>query len=85
MTDAMDDGTTIQYPIDDRQTSYAVINGVSVISNNKPTAFPPLHDTIDTDALNALSSDLDEGFIGFDYAGYHVTVSSDDVVTISPD
>lgn len=85
MIDMMDGESSIQYPIDDQQTSYAVINGVSVLSNTEPTGCPPLHEAIDTDALDRLSADLDEGVIHFDYAGYRIEVKSDDRIAISPD
>ena len=63
-----------------RAPSYRVVDAVARELGESPTTLsPPLHDVIDTDALNALfesrsSRDDYPLQIGFEYQGYDVSV-----------
>lgn len=73
----------------DQVVSYTLVCAVAEFEGCCPTNLPPLHDTLDVDALNSLfSSETDktsqfEGNIIFEYSGSSVTIGSDRSVTIS--
>lgn len=73
----------------DQSVSYSLVCAVAEIEGCCPTDLPPLHDTLDVDALNALfSSETDKpsqfkGSIIFEYSDSSVTIESDRSVTIS--
>ncbi|ELY30155.1 hypothetical protein C500_09384 [Natrialba magadii ATCC 43099] len=62
----------------DHTASLAVINAVSAVADRDPTELPPLYETIDPDALDALLSEQTETGVrpevSFSYDGYAVTV-----------
>jgi hypothetical protein len=49
----------------------------------EPTELPPLYDTIDPEALDALLTADAVGHLTFEYLGYEVTVTAPDHITIS--
>ena len=61
--------------------SLAVVMAVAERSNRQPEDLRPLHDVIDTEALDTLFRS-DVGIVRFPYEGYTVTVSSDQTVSI---
>ncbi|MBX0325276.1 hypothetical protein EGH21_19810 [Halomicroarcula sp. F13] len=72
----------------DASPSIAVIQAVSGCEDVDESELPPLHDTIDTDALDALftswpnpSAQLD-GHVRFQYCEYTVNVHSDGYLTL---
>ena len=73
----------------DQPVSYTVISAVAEVEECCPTDLPPLYDTIDADALNALfsgetgNSPLCEGSLTFEYSDSSVTIWSDRLVTIT--
>ncbi|OIB57844.1 HalOD1 output domain-containing protein [Natrialba sp. SSL1] len=73
-----------QYDYDtDHTASLAVIEAVSTATDCDPTELPPLYDTIDPDALDALFSDQTatdvRPEISFTYDQYEVTISRTEV------
>lgn len=71
----------------DVQPSTAVIESVSERTATDPVDLPPLYESIDPDALNALfettaSGTVRRGRIEFTYAGCSVVVSSSDGITV---
>lgn len=64
--------------------STAVVRAVAAAAETTPEELPPLTDVIDPDALDALVTRPEtNGSIRFQYAGYHVTVSTDGRVTVA--
>ncbi|ELY90286.1 hypothetical protein C483_12278 [Natrialba hulunbeirensis JCM 10989] len=73
-----------QYDYDtDHTASLAVIEAVSTAADCDPTELPPLYDTIDPDALDALFSDQTatdvRPEISFTYDQYEVTIGRTEV------
>ena len=77
----------------DRQTrgpSEAVIAAVAAAKDEDPVALPPLFETIDTDALDALFAVTSarmrpfESSLRFSYVGCEVTVNSHGTVIVNP-
>lgn len=62
--------------------SERVIQRVVSETDTDPVELPPLFNTVDPDALNAIIETLSEGEISFDYVGYTVTVDADGNVRI---
>lgn len=75
---------------EDEPPSMAVVRGLDTATVDDGTEIPPLYESIDPDALNALCSSLqEEGRIEFQHHGFHITVgegtisfepSSDDTI-----
>lgn len=66
--------------------AFAVVDSVSAAENATPTELPPLYETIDPDALNALFAGrgATTGSVVFQYHGYTVAVASDGRVCLEP-
>lgn len=68
--------------------SMAVVAAVSEVTETDPMELRPLHETVDTDALDALMSgpaaDSDATAVTLDVAAYTVTVSGDGEIDVSP-
>lgn len=62
--------------------SARVIRTVADTTATDPLELPPLYETIDPDALDALVEDMTSGTISFSYIGRDITVHSDGTVTI---
>lgn len=66
----------------------AVVEAVSDVTGSDPTSGPPLHDSINTDALNAFftetNADVQSARISFEYEGNEITVIGDGTVYVSP-
>ncbi|GAA0194154.1 HalOD1 output domain-containing protein [Halobaculum roseum] len=73
-----------------RQLSHVVIESVAEATDTDPFRLPPLHDTVDTDALNRLFATnghgglSTEGHVTFRYHGRVVTVHAGGQVTVEP-
>lgn len=59
-----------------------VVRTVAETTETDPLELPPLYETIDPDALDALVEDMEAGTISFPYVGHEITVNSDGTVTI---
>jgi hypothetical protein len=81
---------TYRFEYDRERTSpsTAAVAALSEVTGRPPTALGPLHDAVDTDALDALVGDRDaaNGDVGvtFPIGGYAVTVNGDGTVTVAP-
>lgn len=77
-----------EYDWSSTEPSTAVVEVVATASNCAPTATEPLYDAIDPDALDALVGSAEtrptDVTVEFAFAGYNVTVSSDDSVMVRP-
>ncbi|MFP9190658.1 HalOD1 output domain-containing protein [Natronosalvus vescus] len=77
-----------QYDQDTTTASMAVVATVTNALGVDPLELNPLHDIIDTDAVNELLRDrnLPNGFVhlSFRFAGCDISVSGDGVVTATP-
>lgn len=73
----------------DQSVSYTLLCAVADVEGCCPTDLPPLHDTLDVEALDALfsaetvGSSQCEGSLMFDYSDCSVTIWSDRSVTVS--
>ena len=65
-----------------KTASEKVIQTVAETTNTDPLELPPLYETIDPDALDALIADMQAGSISFTYTDCEITVRSDGTVTI---
>ncbi|MGQ3412939.1 HalOD1 output domain-containing protein [Natrinema sp. LN54] len=76
-----------QYDRDATSAGMAVIAAVSNVLGVNPVELDPLHDTVDTDALDELvrRRDTPHGSVdvSFTIEGYEITVFSNEVVTLS--
>lgn len=65
----------------ERQTvSERVIQTVATASGTDALELPPLWDAIEPDALDTLVAGMADGEVSFAYAGYDVTVTSDETI-----
>lgn len=67
----------------------AVVETVAKESGQDPTELAPIHEHIDTDALDALFSTTEEGVrenisLSFEYEGFEVAVEGRDDINIQP-
>lgn len=99
MTDGMDrdadpgpSGTVVRVQHDfqeDSSVASSVVTAVSKADGVDPSDLPPLQETVDGDALDALfarsSTGTDGPRVAFHYAGHRVTVESDGAITVSPE
>lgn len=72
----------------DGDASMAVVQQVAERASVDATALPPLYESIDPDALDAIFASTTAGTsrsgrVEFTYAGYRVTVCSDDGVLLT--
>ncbi|RBI62590.1 hypothetical protein DMJ13_09740 [halophilic archaeon] len=75
-----------------RSPSTAVVQAVSAVTEIPPRELPPLHRTIDADALNGLFSPRDQSepdtmgvdSVSFEFEGYDVTVTAAGYVSMVP-
>lgn len=68
--------------------STRVVRAVAEEKGVDPAALPPLHDTVDTDALDALVDDTDRRggcTVQFAYAGRTVRIHDGDIVLEAPE
>ncbi|MBX0287043.1 HalOD1 output domain-containing protein [Haloarcula salinisoli] len=77
-----------EYNRDMTTASMAVVAALSEVTETDPMELQPLHETIDTDALDAFMSgrpaDSDAIAVTLQLAGYTVTVYGDGEVAVSP-
>lgn len=68
----------------DASIAASLVSSVAAVAGVEPTALPPLQETLDTDAMEAiLGSPRDCGAtISFTYAGYRVTAHSDGLIRV---
>ncbi|MDS0477037.1 HalOD1 output domain-containing protein [Natrinema sp. 1APR25-10V2] len=61
---------------------HRIISAVADETGEPPTHLPPLHDTIDPDALERLvaSADTEQLQLSFTYAGYRISVYEDGTI-----
>jgi len=70
--------------------SAAVVRAVSTFEQRDPLALPPLHETVDGDALDALFTSTggdgttQRGCVSFVFSASFVTVDSDGRITVVP-
>lgn len=67
----------------DKTASITVVEAVATASNCSPLELPPLHDTIETDALNRLCKS-DDVEVQFRYNGHTVIVNCTNEVSVLP-
>ena len=64
--------------------STAVVETVAAVLDREPTAFDPLFEAVDPEALDAVTLSAD-GLVSFRYAGCLVTVATTGTVTVEPE
>jgi hypothetical protein len=62
--------------------SERIVWTVATAADRDPLELPPLYDAIDPDALDALVDRMSDGTVSFAYAGYEVTVRSDESIDL---
>lgn len=73
----------------ERRLSTAVIEAVADRAGVDPTELPPLYESVETDALEALFRSLPDGplrqagDVTFSYAGYLVQVTADGAIEVT--
>jgi hypothetical protein len=70
--------------------SSGIVEAVSRATDERPTELPPLHDAVETDALNVLLTEDDRATgvpftVTFSYARYRVTATADGEVVVRRD
>lgn len=59
-----------------------IVQAVADSTDDDALELPPLYDTIDPEALDALVTRISDGEVSFNYAGQRVTVQSDGTVVV---
>ena len=78
-----------EFDMKNRPVSEAVVAVVAQVREQDPIDLPPLYESVETDALNALlaatihKSDRSEVEVSFEYAGHQVTVDNHGTVEVS--
>ncbi|WP_434530208.1 HalOD1 output domain-containing protein (plasmid) [Haloarcula sp. NS06] len=62
--------------------SERIVCRVATTTNSDVTELPPLHDSIDPNALETTVERMSDGAISFRYAGYEVTVAQDGAISL---
>lgn len=63
--------------------SVAVVEAVAEATDVDPVNLPPLHDAIDTDALDTLFIDHADGVLAFEYADCEIRLAGTTTVTVT--
>lgn len=66
-------------------TTERVVKAVATYTDTDPLELPPLYDSLDSDALDAVTHGLSNGTVQFQYADHSVTVHGDGTVEIADD
>lgn len=66
----------------DTTPTIGVVELVSAVSGRNLTDLPPLHDVIDSDALDTVFREHDAGVVVFPYCGFEVVVGADGELTL---
>lgn len=70
--------------MNDQDISVAVIRKVAAAEGVKPESLEPqLHRVIDPDGLKTVCASMTNGRVTFEYAGYEVTVTSDQEIMVA--
>jgi len=64
------------------EDSLGIVYRVAELEGTTPLELPPLHETVDPDALDTLL-DSEGVTVSFDYYGYYVYMTSDGTIAIS--
>ena len=72
-----------QPPSESGSASERLVEVVAEQTNTDPVELPPLYDTIDPEALDALFATLADGCLEFQYAGQTVRLESDGGVHVT--
>lgn len=76
------------YSHTDESTSTAVVGAVAAVSDTDPLEMEPLQNSVDTDALNVLTTPRVDAegdrHVTFTFQGYEVTASSYGSITVRP-
>ena len=62
--------------------AYEILSRVAAARDVEPTELPPLQETVDVDALNALLDARFSGTCSFTYAGCDITLSGGDSIRV---
>lgn len=82
---AKDDPDSCCHQVESEQSmSAAIVQRVAAFTDRAATSLPPLFNTVDPDALDALFTDRFNGTLTFEYAGCQVRVAGDSSVTVCP-
>lgn len=80
----LDERETLQRPVENDQTpSIAAVHAVATYTDTAPTDLPPLQNTLDTEALDALFAGDHAGKLTFTYAGCDVTIYDGTTVAVT--
>jgi hypothetical protein len=79
-----DTGTYRTAPNDDDPIATSLVLTIASIKDTRATQLPPLAQTIDPDALEAIFADAQNSTLSFSYAGFEVTVHSDASFELRP-
>lgn len=72
-------------PIDSGSPSERLVHAVAEQTNTDPLELPPLYESIDPEAIDALFTTLEDGYIEFQYAGQVVRYDGDGAVHLTDD
>ncbi|WP_276270925.1 HalOD1 output domain-containing protein [Haloarcula litorea] len=75
--------TAVSIPLEDAKPAQAIIEAVAAASNTPPDELPSLHAVVDPDALNQLLNSESDVEVSFDYAGYRVHASTEEVTVLA--
>lgn len=72
--------------VDGERISVAIVQEIAAVEGTDPAKLPPLYDSIDIDALDALVtySDAQDLTIEFDYDAYTIRVEGASEITVTP-
>ncbi|MBX0297208.1 HalOD1 output domain-containing protein [Haloarcula nitratireducens] len=62
--------------------SERIVQRIATTTNSDVTELPPLHDSINPDALETTVEEMSGGAISFRYAGHEVTVVQDGTISL---
>lgn len=73
----------VETEIRDEPATLAVVDAVAAVAGVRALELPPLHDSVDADALDELcQSETNPGTVSFEYADFLVVITTDGVVEV---
>jgi len=66
-------------------TTEEIVDAVARVAGTTPLELPPLHDTVDTEALERVLESSADSQLSFSYQGFHIVASGDGTVAVYPE
>jgi len=66
-------------------TTEEIVGAVARVAGTPPLELPPLHESVDAEALERVLESSPDSQLSFSYRGFHVVASGDGTVAVYPE